>query len=71
MAEEGNQEVDGETMIVIKDADMTGYAIDLTGGANGGGGQTINDELAGFSFCFWHMIDIVWIVLFPLFYLLQ
>jgi nitric oxide reductase NorE protein len=31
----------------------------------------INDELVGFSGCFWHMIDIVWIVLFPLLYLLH
>ena len=34
-------------------------------------GRAINDELVGFSSCFWHMIDIVWIVLFPLLYLLQ
>jgi nitric oxide reductase NorE protein len=34
-------------------------------------GRAINEELVGFSSCFWHMIDIVWIVLFPLLYLLQ
>ncbi len=34
-------------------------------------GQSINAELVGFAFCFWHMIDIVWIILFPLFYLLH
>ena len=34
-------------------------------------GQPINEELVGFSSCFWHMIDIVWIVLFPLLYLLH
>jgi nitric oxide reductase NorE protein len=34
-------------------------------------GRAINAELVGFAFCFWHMIDIVWIVLFPLFYLLH
>lgn len=34
-------------------------------------GQPVNDELVGFSSCFWHMIDIVWVVLFPLLYLLH
>ncbi len=34
-------------------------------------GLPINEELVGFSGCFWHMIDIVWIVLFPLLYLLH
>ena len=34
-------------------------------------GLAVNNELVGFSSCFWHMIDIVWIVLFPLLYLLQ
>ncbi len=31
----------------------------------------VNSELVGFASCFWHMIDIVWIILFPLVYLLQ
>jgi nitric oxide reductase NorE protein len=34
-------------------------------------GQSTNDELVGFSSCFWHMIDIVWVALFPLLYLLH
>ena len=34
-------------------------------------GSTTSDTLVGFSSCFWHMLDIVWIVLFPLLYLLQ
>lgn len=33
--------------------------------------RPVNDELVGFASCFWHMIDIVWIVLFPLLYLLR
>lgn len=32
---------------------------------------TISEALAGFSTSFWHMVDIVWIVLFPLLYLLR
>ena len=36
-----------------------------------GANRALNDELVGFSSCFWHMIDIVWIVLFPLLYLLR
>lgn len=31
----------------------------------------LNEELIGFSSSFWHMVDIVWILLFPLLYLLQ
>lgn len=31
----------------------------------------INRELTGFASCFWHMVDMIWIVLFPLLYLLQ
>lgn len=31
----------------------------------------INYALIGFGSCFWHMVDILWIVLFPLLYLLQ
>lgn len=31
----------------------------------------INHALVGFASCFWHMVDILWIVLFPLLYLLQ
>jgi nitric oxide reductase NorE protein len=34
-------------------------------------GEVVNGELIGFSSCFWHMVDIVWIVLFPLLYLLH
>ena len=33
--------------------------------------DTVSDELVGFTSCFWHMIDIVWIILFPLLYLLH
>ena len=31
----------------------------------------ISETLVGFASCFWHMLDIVWIVLFPLLYLLR
>jgi nitric oxide reductase NorE protein len=31
----------------------------------------ISQTLVGFSSCFWHMLDLVWIVLFPLLYLLR
>ena len=31
----------------------------------------ISEALLGFASCFWHMLDIVWIVLFPLLYLLR
>lgn len=34
-------------------------------------GNATSNTLVGFSSCFWHMLDIVWIVLFPLLYLLQ
>jgi nitric oxide reductase NorE protein len=31
----------------------------------------VSDTLVGFSSCFWHMLDLVWIILFPLLYLLH
>jgi len=34
-------------------------------------GSESNRELIGFASCFWHMVDMIWIVLFPLLYLLQ
>jgi len=32
---------------------------------------TPNAPLIGFASCFWHMLDLVWIILFPLLYLLR
>ena len=31
----------------------------------------VSEPLVGFSSCFWHMLDLVWIILFPLLYLLR
>ncbi len=31
----------------------------------------VSETLVGFSSCFWHMLDLVWIILFPLLYLLH
>ncbi len=35
------------------------------------GGRHLNGTFLGFSTSFWHMLDVVWIVLFPLLYLLR
>ena len=31
----------------------------------------VSEPLVGFASCFWHMLDLVWIILFPLLYLLR
>lgn len=33
-------------------------------------GTQVSEPLLGFASCFWHMVDILWLVLFPLLYLL-
>jgi nitric oxide reductase NorE protein len=33
--------------------------------------SSISEPLVGFASCFWHMLDLVWIILFPLLYLLH
>lgn len=40
------------------------------GNAMESGGQ-VSEPLVGFSTCFWHMLDLLWIILFPLLYLLR
>jgi len=47
----------GATTLHLRSAFATGSAISVT--------------LVGFASCFWHMLDLVWIVLFPLLYLLR
>lgn len=55
--------------LVVGLALLSGIALQMRNQLAGNG--HLSESLTGFSVSFWHMLDIVWIVLFPLLYLLR